>query len=614
MERRSSTRHRSKGHIELAVAGLALLLAAQACVAQTVQATTVIAFGDSTTAPRMMGDETLPVYPYLLANDAALRERNVRVINAGVPGNTTADARRRFQRDVLDRKPNVVIIQFGINDAAVDVWKNPPATGPRVPLADYTANLAYFIDELRQRNVVVLLMTPNPLRWTSKLRRLYGQPPYQPDEEDGFNVLLKDYAQAVRELAQRTNTPLIDVEAAFRAYGQAAGQSIDDLLLDGMHPNAKGHRIVADLIAQQLVSMDLPTSPVPASVMERTMNANGIELDGRVIDMPGLKMGPFIRLRSGEILTVENTNCLVSNDEGKTWQAYPMFVDPSAFKISNERAILQTKEGVVIVAFMNMAQRHWTWSDELGDAPRAVLPTYVIRSTDDGKTWETPQKLHDDWTGAIRDILETRSGRIVFTSMKMAHQPGRHTVLTYGSDDQGRTWQPSNVIDLGGAGHHGGVMEPTIEQLEDGRLLMLIRTNWGQFWQAESTDDGRTWHPYGPSGIPASSAPALLSRLSSGRLMLLWNRPYPEGQSSYPLRGGNRILSAVPTSWHRGELSIAFSSDEGHTWSDPVVIARKPGVSLAYPYVFEARPGEIWITTMQGGLRIKLNEKDFIND
>jgi len=42
-----------------------------------------------------------------------------------------------------------------------------------------------------------------------------------------------------------------------------------------------------------------------------------------------------------------------------------------------------------------------------------------------------------------------------------------------------------------------------------------------------------------------------------------------------------------------------------------VVIARKPGASLAYPYLFEASPGELWITTMQGGVRLKLREADF---
>ena len=34
---------------------------------------------------------------------------------------------------------------------------------------------------------------------------------------------------------------------------------------------------------------------------------------------------------------------------------------------------------------------------------------------------------------------------------------------------------------------------------------------------------------------------------------------------------------------------------------------------IAYPYLFESRPGELWITTMQGGLRVKIREKDFVD-
>ena len=40
----------------------------------------------------------------------------------------------------------------------------------------------------------------------------------------------------------------------------------------------------------------------------------------------------------------------------------------------------------------------------------------------------------------------------------------------------------------------------------------------------------------------------------------------------------------------------------------------KKGTQISYPYLFEAKPGEVWITTMFGELRIRLNEKDFIED
>lgn len=572
----------------------------------------IVAFGDSTTAPRVVEGKELPVYADLLAEDARLSERGVKIINAGVSANTTSDAQARFRGDVLAQQPAVVIIQFGINDAAVDVWKNPPATAPRVSQNDYAANLSFFVTELKKRGAQPILMTPNPLRWTDKLRSMYGKPPYLPDDADGFNVLLKSYAAAVREVARQTGVPLIDVYAAFYAHGLELNRSVDDLLLDGMHPNAKGHRLVADLLGRQLAAMRIEAPPPPPKPRMKPA-AGGMEIDARATELPGLKMGPFVRLGDGRLLTVEGTNCLTSADEGKTWKSNPLFADSAKYEVRPERALIRTSQGVVILAFMNDREKHWTWQDELGDAPGAVLPTYAMRSTDDGRTWEAPQKLHDDWSGCVRNILETKSGRVVFTAMKMLHNPGRHAVLTYCSDDQGQTWLASNVVDLGGAGHHGGVTEATAVELKDGRLIKFIRTNWERFWLAESKDGGLHWHPLGPTDVPASSAPGLLERLRSGRLLLIWNRPFPEGKDTYPLRGGDRIWSATPASNHRGELSIAFSDDECKTWSRPVVIARKPGASLAYPYLFEAAPGELWLTTMQGGVRLKFRETDFVD-
>jgi hypothetical protein len=42
------------------------------------------------------------------------------------------------------------------------------------------------------------------------------------------------------------------------------------------------------------------------------------------------------------------------------------------------------------------------------------------------------------------------------------------------------------------------------------------------------------------------------------------------------------------------------------------VLARKRGASLAYPYLFEAQPGMLWITTMQGGVRVSFREEDLL--
>jgi hypothetical protein len=374
-----------------------------------------------------------------------------------------------------------------------------------------------------------------------------------------------------------------------------------------------------NILLALIITLNIVSAQSPAS--QGKLTSKGYWIHPKVEEIPGLKTGPFVRLGNGDILTVEGNKSCISSDEGKTWTEYPIFADSSRFDIRIERALIRTRNGVIILAFANDKEKaNWNWQNDIADSPGATIPTYAVRSLDDGKTWQPPQKLHDEWTGANRDIIETKDGNVIISSMMMRHNPGHHTVVTYTSKTNGLNWIRSNVIDLGGVGHHSGVTEATIEQLRDGRIWMLMRTNWGVFWEAYSDNEGLTWKNFKPTKIDASSAPGLLQRLKSGRLFLVWNRANPEGQSSYRMSGGDGISSEVAHSNNREELSVMFSDDDGKTWTKPVVIARVTDKSkiknLAYPRVFEAKPGEIWITTTYAGfageLSIKLHEKDFL--
>lgn len=213
----------------------------------------IVAFGDSTTAPRVVAGKPLVVYADLLRQELPTKGFDVQVINAGVPGNSTDDGRRRFERDVLAAKPQLVIIQFGANDSAIDVWREPPAKEPRVAIDRFEANLRWFVAELRQRGIRVVLMTPDPFRWTELLKKMYGKPPYDPNDPDGFSILLEKYADTVRWVAREMDVPLVDPFAAFGDYGDLENHSVDELLLDGMHPNARGHRLIADLLVEEVL-------------------------------------------------------------------------------------------------------------------------------------------------------------------------------------------------------------------------------------------------------------------------------------------------------------------------------------------------------------------------
>jgi len=102
---------------------------------------------------------------------------------------------------------------------------------------------------VRKSGARVILMTTNPIRWTSLLRDLYGRAPYDSESEEGLDSLnLAGYNEALRELAQELEVPLVDVRASYPAFAAQKGTTVDGLLLDGMHPNDLGHELVAEML------------------------------------------------------------------------------------------------------------------------------------------------------------------------------------------------------------------------------------------------------------------------------------------------------------------------------------------------------------------------------
>ncbi|MFV0414917.1 MAG: SGNH/GDSL hydrolase family protein [Chthoniobacterales bacterium] len=183
----------------------------------------IITFGDSTTAPR----KNVTVYTDLLAMQLA--EKAI-LLNKGVPGNTTAMAKKRFERDVLAENPDIVVVQFGLNDSAVDVWKNPPADSPRVSPKEYEENLRYFINEIRKKGAQPVLMTPNQMRWSNSLRKLYNKPSYDLSDERGSMPLLTTYVEIVRKRAKELDVPLVDIFSLYDEWEKQTGEPVEALL------------------------------------------------------------------------------------------------------------------------------------------------------------------------------------------------------------------------------------------------------------------------------------------------------------------------------------------------------------------------------------------------
>jgi hypothetical protein len=339
-------------------------------------------------------------------------------------------------------------------------------------------------------------------------------------------------------------------------------------------------------------------------------------LDPRCTLLEHDQIGPFARLGNGHLLTFDEHSPLESADEGRTWTPRPLAVkDEPEIQHANP-LLLRTRRGTVVLLYYDMKTYKWGWDKAAAEAePDVRLDVWSARSLDDGSTWVDHHRVFAGYCGALINMIETSTGELVAPIQRLVREPSRHALCIYVSSDDGRSWKPSNVLDIGGHGHHDGTLEPAIVELRNGRLWLLIRTNLDRFWESFSDDKGRSWRILQPTDIDASSAPPYLLRLASGRIALAWNRLYATGKMSAPRSGGDNQLSATAASWQRDELALAFSEDEAKTWTKPAIVVRAEGGGFSYPYLFERVPGELWVSTRFSDLiALSLRESEFVGN
>ena len=123
------------------------------------------------------------------------------------------------------------------------------------------------------------------------------------------------------------------------------------------------------------------------------------------------------------------------------------------------------------------------------------------------------------------------------------------TAAALRSEDGGKTWTRSTEVALP---KPVGAAEPSIAELSNGHLMMILRSRDGEMRACISTDKGKTWSEPAKLGVPAGNASSNLLGLNDGRLLLTYSSSLPP---------------------ERTELSLRLSSDDGKTWSAPQPLA-----------------------------------------
>ena len=199
-----------------------------------------VAFGDSITlAINQSGVTNGTSFRGIVARELEQAlGRPVRAHNAGVGGDITPTALERVDQAVISRKPDLVTMMYGVNDAG---YYRPDtdsfADTPRVTVDEFRQCLTQLVERIQTCGAALVLLTPLPMN------QHYWGVDLEPYVKNGLNFLVEPNAQAVRDVAADRGVPLVDTYAYFDSHPDTI-----DMLPDGIHPSPDGHRVIADLL------------------------------------------------------------------------------------------------------------------------------------------------------------------------------------------------------------------------------------------------------------------------------------------------------------------------------------------------------------------------------
>ncbi|MFN0197642.1 MAG: sialidase family protein [Planctomycetaceae bacterium] len=269
-----------------------------------------------------------------------------------------------------------------------------------------------------------------------------------------------------------------------------------------------------------------------------------------------------------------------SSDGGLTWDQYRVIVEiaPGDLNVFSP-SLLRLCDGSILLAFIRKHDY-----EKPGDY---YTPTsaFALISHDDAETFEP---LSTIWSRkrmhlCNNTLKQLSTGRIILPSDRdnsTKENPDNWACGCVFSDDGGKTWTVSDNFTT--LPKRGG-MEPHIEELSDGRLLMIMRTELGAIHKSESSDGGKTWSEAETLGVESpQSCPDLLKDPATGHLVLIWNAAKYDPQ------------------WfsHQGKrtpLSAAISKDDGKTWSKPRHIESDPKRAFSNPGAFFTSQGTLFV-------------------
>jgi isoamyl acetate esterase len=187
----------------------------------------VLFFGDSLTALAVKDKNVPEGKGYVPLVRETLRGKGVEVDAVATGGHKVTDLLKRVDGDVLSKKPTIVVIQIGVNDASANV--TPEA---------FKAQLEELIGRLQKGGAQVIQCT-----CTCRIEGV------DLANEKGMDRKLDALAETARAIAREKKLPLVDLRAAFIEYwkkNNPENKPRGFLTYDGNHWTEAGHAYVAE--------------------------------------------------------------------------------------------------------------------------------------------------------------------------------------------------------------------------------------------------------------------------------------------------------------------------------------------------------------------------------